>query len=188
MKGIAVILSGPSGVGKDTVIDRWCELDQTVERVVACTTRKPRLGEVDGVAYHFMDPARFEELAEQGYFLEYKNVHGNYYGTPKIQLEDMVRAGKKAILKIDVQGALQVMQAQPGILSVFLLPPSRAELAQRLRNRGTESDEMLEQRLKNAEWEMDQAVHYRYRVINHSVDDCVAEIMRIVEKECRMSS
>lgn len=188
MSGVAVIVSGPSGVGKDTVIDRWRERDHMVERVVACTTRSPRPGEEDGVAYHFLTREEFESRASQGYFLEYKNVHGNYYGTPLSNLKQMVAAGNKAILKIDVQGALQVMDERPDILSIFILPPDRAELVRRLRERGTESDEALEHRLRNAEWEMAQAPRYKHQVVNASVESCVEEIMAIVEATCQTSS
>lgn len=188
MNGIAIILSGPSGVGKDTIIDRWQQLDPTVHRVVAFTTRPPRPGEENGHSYHFVTRSTFESLAASGHFLEYKEVHGNFYATPLKTLRDMVKQGKKAILKIDVQGALQVMPDHPEILSIFLLPPSTDELINRLKNRGTESPEKLAERIKNAEFELAQAPKYQHQVINQNVDDCVQEIMTIVEKACQTSS
>jgi guanylate kinase len=188
MNGIAIILSGPSGVGKDTIIDRWQKLDPTVQRVVAFTTRPPRPGEENGVAYHFVSHEDFLEKARQNHFLEYKEVHGNFYATPLKTLRDMVNQGKKAILKIDVQGALQVMPDHPEILSIFLLPPSTEELINRLKKRGTESPEKLAERIKNAEFELAQAPHYQHQVINQNVDKCVQEIMTIVEKACQKLS
>ena len=188
MKGIAIILSGPSGVGKDTVIDRWCELDPTVERVVAFTTRQPRPGEENGHSYHFVSRSTFQSLADSGHFLEYKEVHGNFYATPLKNMREMIRQGKKAILKIDVQGALQVMREHPEILSIFLLPPSTEELHRRLTGRGTEEPEKLAQRIKNAEFELEQAPNYKHQVVNGDVEVCIKEIRAIVEEACQTSS
>lgn len=186
--GIAIIISGPSGVGKDTIIDRWSELDSTVERVVAFTTRPPRPGEVDGQSYFFVSSSTFNSLAEAGHFLEFKEVHGNFYATPLKNLKEMIRQGKKAILKIDVQGALQVMDEHPEILSIFILPPSQEELQNRLRSRGTEDPSKLAERIKNAEYELAQAPKYKHQIINDNIDECVKAIAEIVEKECQTSS
>lgn len=183
-----MIISGPSGVGKDTIIDAWKLIDQTVERVVAYTTRSPRDGEVNGVDYHFVTRETFEQLAEKGYFLEHKEVHGNYYATPLVDLERMVAEGKTAILKIDVQGALSVMELRPDIVSVFLLPPSWKELERRLTDRGTEDKEKLIKRLKNAQQEIDQAPHYQYQIINDTVENCVAKLQQIKEQSCQTLS
>ncbi len=186
--GIAIIISGPSGVGKDTIIDRWRELDSTVERVVAFTTRPPRPGEVDGHSYFFVSSSEFKSLAESGHFLEHKEVHGNFYATPLENLREMIRQGKKAILKIDVQGALQVVKEHPEILTIFLLPPSTEELIRRLNERGTEDPGKLAERIKNAEFELAQAPKYKYQIVNESVEECVQAISEIVEKECQTSS
>lgn len=188
MKGIAIIVSGPSGVGKDTVIDRWRELDPTVERVVAYTTRPPRPGEENGVAYHFVTRERFHELIDENYFLEHKEVHGNFYATPYVDLQNMIADGKKAILKIDVQGAVQVMEEHPDILTIFLLPPSKEELIKRLNRRGTEDPEKLAERIKNAEFELEHAPYYKHQIINDNVEDCVQKIRIIVEEACQTSS
>lgn len=182
-----MIISGPSGVGKDTVIDAWAEVDQTVERVVAYTTRSPRDGEVNGVAYHFVSREKFEELAREGYFLEHKEVHGNFYATPLVDLERMVEEGKTAILKIDVQGALTVMELRPDIITVFILPPSWAELERRLIDRGSEDKDKLIQRLKNAQYEIDHATHYQHQIVNDTVENCVAKLMQIKEQACQTS-
>jgi guanylate kinase len=186
--GIAIIISGPSGVGKDTIIDRWRELDQSVERVVAFTTRPPRPGEVDGQSYFFVTSSTFKSLADAGHFLEYKEVHGNFYATPLKNLKEMIRQGKKAILKIDVQGALQVINEHPEFLTIFLLPPSQEELINRLESRGTEDPDKRAERIKNAEFELAQAPKYKYQVINENVEECVKHISEIVEKECQTSS
>ncbi|QYK52293.1 MAG: guanylate kinase [Fimbriimonadaceae bacterium] len=185
--GLAMIVSGPSGVGKDTVIDAWKKLDQTVERVIAYTTRAPREGEVDGVDYHFVSREKFQKLADEGYFLEHKEVHGNFYATPLVDLERMVAEGKTAILKIDVQGALSVMELRPDIISVFILPPSWEELERRLTDRGTEDKEKLIKRLRNAQLEIDQAPHYRYQIVNDIVENCVAKLQQIKEELCPTS-
>ena len=177
--GRLVILSGPSGVGKDTVIDAWRSADPRVERVVAYTTRAPRVGEQDGVDYHFVTLERFESLAEGGHFLEHKMVHGNGYATPLTDLEQMLAAGKIAILKIDVQGALAVMQLRPDAESAFLLPPDAEELERRIRGRGTDSEDAIAKRLSNARDEMEAARHYQHRLVNQSVPEVVAELVRL---------
>jgi len=180
MSGILVILSGPSGVGKDTVIDRWHRVDPRVERVVAATTRAPRDGEVDGVHYHFRTEAEFVAMTERGEFLEHKLVHDKRYGTPLADMERRLAAGKITILKIDVQGALEVMERRPDALSIFILPPSREELQARILSRATDSPEAIEKRLRIAEEEMDLADRYRYRVVNDDVDRAVGEIAAII--------
>lgn len=175
-----VILSGPSGVGKDTVIDAWRNADPRVRRVVAYTTRNPRPGEVDTVDYHFVPRERFLELAEGGHFLEYKEVHGNYYATPLSDMEAMLAEGLIAILKIDVQGALSAMELRPDAETVFLLPPSTEELERRIRGRGSDSDEVILRRLQNARDEMAVADRYRHRIVNESVDQVVHRLRTIV--------
>src|SRR5689334_15018289 len=126
--GRLVILSGPSGVGKDTVLAAWQSSNPRVQRVVAYTTRAPRAGEQNGVDYHFVSRARFDELVEANAFLEHKIVHGNYYATPLADMEAMLNAGKIAVLKIDVQGAMEAMRLRPDALSIFLLPPNVEDL------------------------------------------------------------
>jgi len=175
-----VILSGPSGVGKDTVLDRWAELNPQVRRVVAATTRAPRAGEIDGDDYHFMEEVVFLEAAKNGQFLEYKNVHGNWYATPWAGIESIVTAGGIAVLKIDVQGAEQVLKDHPAIISIFLLPPSMAELERRIRARGTESEETLATRLQNARDEIEASHFYRHRLVNRDVNEVVGQLQEIV--------
>lgn len=180
MNGQLVILSGPSGVGKDTVLDAWRVEDPRVERVVAYTTRQPRPGEVDGVDYHFVDEAAFSARAERGAFLEWMRVHDFGYATPLEDMEELLRAGRIAVLKIDVQGALRVMELRPDVLSIFLLPPSWEALEARIRGRGTESEERILRRLEGARNELEVAPRYRHRVVNDDVARAVAEIRAIV--------
>lgn len=180
MSGKIVILSGPSGVGKDSVLERWKAADPKVVRVVAYCTRAPRPGEQDGVDYRFRSREEFMRMADAGDFLEYKEVHGNLYATPLKDMETLLSEGKIAVLKIDVQGALTVMEKRPDVLSIFLLPPSLDELERRIRSRGTDDEATIQKRLKNAYDELAVADRYHYRVVNDDIDRAVAEIMEIV--------
>jgi len=171
--GRIVILSGPSGVGKDTVIDAWRAVNPRVMRVVAYTTRSPRAGETHGVDYHFSSREDFDRRAAAGEFLEYKEVHGNGYATPLLDLERMLAEGKIAILKIDVQGALNAMTLRPDALTVFLMPPSLDELERRIHGRATDSPEAIATRLKNAQDELAMAPRYQHQSVNLNVDQTV---------------
>ncbi len=175
-----MILSGPSGVGKDTVIDAWHARDPRVVRVVGCTTRAPREGEVDGVNYTFLSRENFNRRIEQDRFLEYKLVFENYYGTPADQVEEFISQGKIAILKIDVQGAMAVLEKRPDTLSVFIAPPDMFELERRLRDRSTDSPEAIEKRLAGARAEMETAKHYQHILVNDDVEKVVSELERLV--------
>lgn len=174
--GKLVILSGPSGVGKDTVIDSWRAKNPKVKRVVAYTTRAPRNGETDGVDYNFVTREDFLAKAERGEFLEHKEVHGNFYATPLSDLEEMLKQGLVAILKIDVQGALSVIPLREDALSIFILPPSSEELERRIRTRGLDDPEVIEKRLQNARDEIAKSAHYRYQVVNNDVDEVVNQL------------
>ncbi len=178
--GRIVILSGPSGVGKDTLLIEWMAVNKDVIKVVTYTTRSPRLGEVNGVDYHFVDRDTFMAMAEAGEFLEWKEVYGNYYATPLRDIEALIGEGKIAVLKIDVQGALDVMQLRPDALTIFIDAPSWEELERRIRDRGQDAAEAIERRLKTATLELECASQYQHRVINASVPDAVAQLQRIV--------
>jgi guanylate kinase len=178
-EGRLIILSGPSGVGKDTVIDAWAEQNPAVERVVAFTTRAPRTGEVDGRDYHFVSVDRFMQHVEAFDFLEYKEVHGNHYATPLSHLEALLENGKIAVLKIDVQGALTVMNLRSDATSVFIMPPDVEELERRIRGRGTDEPEVIAKRLKNAQDEIALAGRYDHQVVNDDVSRVVAELEQI---------
>jgi guanylate kinase len=181
-RGTLVILSGPSGVGKDTVIDAWHLRDPRVARVVAYTTRPRRTGEVDGVAYHFVSTEDFDHFARSGYFLEFKEVHGHLYATPRHDLDVMLDEGKIAVLKIDVQGALSVIDERPGAVSVFLMPPSDEELERRIRARGLDDPEQILKRLANANSEIALADRYTFSITNDKVEDVVKELVARISK------
>jgi guanylate kinase len=175
-----IVFSGPSGVGKDTLLEAWFARNDRLKRVVTCTTRQPREGELSGVDYHFCAVPEFEELVREDKLLEHKNVHGNLYGSPKADVEQMMKQGLWPVLKIDVQGGLEVIEKLPQCISIFVLPPSREELAQRLRQRGTDDATSIELRLKNAEEELKAAERYAHQVVNDQVGRAVDELEQVL--------
>ncbi|HJP83098.1 MAG TPA: guanylate kinase [Fimbriimonadaceae bacterium] len=181
MSGKLVILSGPSGVGKDTVLAEWHKVNPQVTRVVACTTRQPRTSETDGEDYHFLSVQEFLFKIETGDFLEHKEVHGNYYGTPQSAMQTLLDAGKIAVLKIDVQGALTVMNRRPDAISIFLQPPNDGELERRIRERGLDSDEVIRVRLQNALEEMSFADRYDHRIVNDNIPNVVRQLEEAIK-------
>lgn len=180
MEGRLVILSGPSGVGKDTLIAAWQARNPRVQRVVAYTTRGPRDGEVDGRDYHFVTLPAFLLMVDTEKFLEWKIVHGNYYGTPLADMEAMLSDGKIAILKIDVHGAIAAMDRRPDAVSIFIQPPSWEELESRIRGRALDSPEVIEKRLQNARDEIALSDRYRHQVVNNDLEDAVSDLEKIV--------
>ena len=182
-KGLLVLVSGPSGTGKGTVCNLLREKHPELAYSISATTRQPRPGEVDGVNYYFYDKAKFEAMIEAGELLEWANVYGNYYGTPKQAVLDRLEAGEDILLEIDTQGALNVMEAMPEGLYVFLLPPSLEELEKRLRGRGTETEESIARRLGAAKEEIGRAVKYRYVVVNDTVEKAEETIANIISAE-----
>ncbi len=184
-----VIISGPSGVGKDTIIDALRDRPRTPDYhyVVTCTTRHPRPGEVDGVSYRFVDRAQFDALRESGELLESAEVHENWYGTPRHEVSDALSEGHDVILKIDVQGAHVVKQRVPGALLIFIVPPSLEALFQRLRSRATETADELEIRQRNAAIELARQGDFDRVVVNEDdqVERTAAEIEAIIAQEKR---
>jgi guanylate kinase len=184
---LLVIVSGPSGVGKDTVISQLCLIPTDPERyfIVTCTTRPRREYEVDGVHYHFLDEAEFERRRADGGFLEANFVHGHWYGTPRDQVREALAAGRDAILKIDVQGAAVVKQKVPEALLVFLVPPSLEDLFSRLQTRATESADALDIRQRNAALELARQEDYDHVVPNETgqVARTVARVDEIIRAE-----
>lgn len=176
-----VIFSGPSGVGKDTILDAWRAADPRIARVVTYTTRKPREGEVDGRDYNFVDLSTFKYLLDQGHFWEHKVVHGHYYASPKKDTEALIAEGKVPVLKIDVQGALEVMHLRPDAITVFILPPSLEELERRIRGRATDDEETIQKRLRNAHDEIALADRYQFQIVNDDVDAVVKKLMEAVK-------
>jgi guanylate kinase len=182
-RGLLVVISGPSGVGKDTLIERLRERDPSLRYSVSCTTRKARHDEVEGVSYFFVSRPRFEELIKQGFFLEYATYNGNYYGTPAAAVEEARAAGHDILLKIEVQGAAQVRRRAPDGLFIFISPPSKEELVRRQERReGGVADEDMTERLKIAETEMKHSSEYDHVVINDDLERAVGEVLEIIQR------
>jgi guanylate kinase len=180
VNGRIVIFSGPSGVGKDTLLNAWTVANPRVRRVVAYTTRSPRTGEINGVDYNFVDVQTFLEKAENGDFLEFKEVHGNHYATPLKDMEAMLADGLIAVLKIDVQGAMTAMDLRPDAISIFILPPTWEELERRIRSRALDTEDQIATRLLNAREELEMAGKYRYCVVNEDIPQAIAELETII--------
>ncbi|RCW62033.1 MULTISPECIES: guanylate kinase [Halanaerobium] len=182
-KGLLFVLSGPSGVGKNTVLDELFRNFDGVSYSVSATTRERRKGEIEGEDYFFISEAEFEEIEENDGFIESALVHGHYYGTPKKFVDQKLEDGEDIILEIDTQGAKQVRDKYPEAVYIFLVPPSLEELENRLDKRGSESDKSKSLRLKNARQELKEVHKYDYEVINDSLSDAVREIKKIIIKE-----
>ena len=182
-KGKTFIISGPSGVGKSTVLRELFKDRDDLYFSISATTREPREGEVDGVHYHFIDLKRFQELIEEDALLEYAEYVGNFYGTPKKFVDKAMNDGKDVILDIEVQGALQVSAKRPETVRIFIAPPSWEELERRLVSRGTDSEEKIQKRLLRAKAELRTADVYDYFVINDTVERAVREINAIMLAE-----
>ncbi|OPZ84912.1 MAG: Guanylate kinase [bacterium ADurb.Bin429] len=184
--GTLFVLSGPSGVGKNTVLRRAAERVRNLQISVSATTRKPRRGERHGVSYIYVSPETFAEMRDAGDFLEYAEVHDASYGTPAAPVREWLDAGQDVVLEIDVQGAMQVREHYPDLILVFLAPPSWEELATRLRRRDTETEEKIARRLANARQEMARIGEYHYLIINDQLADAVERFCAIVTAErCR---
>ncbi len=181
------ILSGPSGVGKGTIVSEVLKEDPDIHLSVSATTRSPRKGEVRGVSYYFMEDGEFRSEIEAGGFLEYADVHGHFYGTPKAPVLEKLAEGRDVILEIDVQGAMQVKETYPEGVFIFILPPSLGELRRRIEDRGTESREDIELRLGKAVSEMNYLNRYEYFVINEDLQRAVADVRAVMRAEhCRV--
>ena len=182
-KGKTFIVSGPSGVGKSTVLRALLERRPNVYFSVSATTRDPRPGELDGIHYHFMDVESFRKCISMDQFLEYAEYVGNFYGTPKRFVDEAMDQGKDVILDIEVQGAIQVTSKRPDTVRIFIAPPSWAELERRLTERGTDSKDKIQKRLLRAKVEFQTAHTYDYFVINDTVENAVRELDAIMTAE-----
>ena len=182
-RGLLIVGSGPSGVGKGTVHAYLRQVMPSLHYSVSVTTRQPRPGEREGVDYFFRTVSEFQQMIGAGELLEYANVFGNYYGTPRKYVTDLLAAGKDVLLEIDVQGALQIKHSLPEAVLVFIAPPDMEELARRLRGRGTDAPETVERRLRDATGELAVRDKYDYVVVNDTVEQTVQEYLNIIAKE-----
>jgi len=183
-KGKLFIVSGPSGTGKGTICKELLAMDPNLRLSVSVTTRAPREGEVDGREYYFITRERYMELLEEGGLLEHASVYGKtLYGTPRQPVIDWLEEGIDVVLEIDVQGAFQVRENYPDSILIFILPPSMEELEQRIRGRGSETEEALATRLGEAQHEIDQADRYDYRVVNGDLQQAIEDVQQIIQQE-----
>lgn len=181
-KGLLIIISGPAGSGKGTIVSRVREM-QPFDFSVSATTRKPRPNEVDGVHYYFIDKTEFEHKIENGEMLEYAQYIGNYYGTPKKPVEAALNEGRNIILDIEVKGALQVKEKMPEAVMIYILPPDYETLLSRIRGRGTETEEVIQKRMNEARTEIETFPKYDYIVINDTVEQAAADVLSILRTE-----
>ena len=187
-KGKLFVVSGPSGAGKGTICKEILDQERNIEMSVSMTTRSPRKGEIDKVHYHFVDRESFEKLIEEDGFMEYADVYGNFYGTPKRKVLEWINAGIDVILEIDVQGAMQIKKNYPEGVFIFILPPSLTELKNRIKGRGSETEETMARRLGEALNEIRCIDKYDYRVINEELDVAIDRVRVIITAEqCKIN-
>jgi guanylate kinase len=183
MSGNLFIVSAPSGAGKSSLVKALLERDASIRLSVSCTTRAPRVGEMDGVHYHFIIREEFQARLGRGEFLESAEVYGNYYGTSQRWIEDEMAAGRDILLEIDWQGAAQVRKLMPQARSIFILPPSLAELQRRLVGRGTDSDEVIARRMAAAREDISHALEFDYLLVNDLFDEALADLLAIARAQ-----
>jgi len=182
-KGKLFVISGSSGVGKGTLIKKFLERNPETKLSISYTTRKPRVGEVDGVNYFFTTVEQFEQSIENNEFLEWANFSGNYYGTSAKYVKKTLDNGNHLILEIDTQGAIQVMKKFPEAEYIFILPPSLEDLEARLRGRGTETEEAIQKRLSQVKKEIEASEKFTHKVVNDDLETAIKELERIFNEE-----
>ncbi len=183
--GKLLVISAPSGAGKSTLIEAIRPMFPDMLYSVSCTTRKPRVNEKEGVHYYFLNEQQFDDMVKDGAFLEWKEVHGNRYGTPAQPVKSAIESGRCMILDIDVQGALQVFEKIDESVGIFITVPDMDVLGKRLRQRGSDSEESIRTRLRNASREIELGGNYRYRIVNDDLDAAVAEMAAVITRELR---
>ncbi|ELR97795.1 guanylate kinase [Gloeocapsa sp. PCC 73106] len=183
-KGKLILITGPSGVGKGTIVRELLNRHSQLYLSISATTRSPRPGEVNGKDYYFVNPCQFEAMIASQTLLEWAEYTGNYYGTPRQQVETKIEQGRWVILEIEVQGARKIKKNFSNTLSLFILPPSFAELEHRLRNRGNNSDTDIHKRLEQAKLELQAAVEFDYQIINDDLDAALQRIETVIFSEC----
>ena len=177
------VISGSSGVGKGTVLKKFMEKHPDFMLSISCTTRKPRVGEVDGVNYFFVTPEEFQNSIDNDKFLEWAEFAGNRYGTKKKFIKQCLDEGKNVILEIDTQGAFQVKKQMPEAVLIFICPPSLEALENRLRGRHTENEDAIQKRLHEVKIELERAKDFDYRVINDEVERTITELEKVIDEE-----
>ena len=182
-RGLLVVYSGFSGVGKGTIMKEMLSREESFKLSVSATTRAPRPGEVDGREYYFITKEKFLSMIDNDEFLEYAQYADNYYGTPKKAVENMLDEGYNVFLEIEVQGGVQIMEKCPDCISIFIVPPSLEVLEERLRGRGTETEEVIEKRMKTALVEQGYIPKYEFVVKNDLLEDAVNDVINIVKTE-----
>ena len=176
-----IIITGPSGVGKGTVVKELLDRNKDIWLSISATTRNPRIGEKDGENYYFISEEKFKDMIDKKEFLEWAQFAGNYYGTPISTVNEKIEKGFIVLLEIEVEGAKQIKEKFPESLSIFLLPPSKAELEKRIRNRGTEKEEAIDRRLSRADYEIASSDEFDFVLTNHDVDESVKEVFKIIK-------
>ena len=176
-----IILTGPSGVGKGTVVKEILGKDKKIWLSISATTREPRQGEKDGENYYFLNQEKFKEMIEQNLFLEWAQFAGNYYGTPFSSVNEKIKNGFTVLLEIEVEGARQIKNKFPNSMSIFLLPPDKAELERRIRNRGTEEEEEIKKRLSRANYEISVSNQFDFALTNYNVDETAKKIIKLIK-------
>lgn len=182
-EGLLVVVSGPSGTGKGTVLNSIRQQEKNIKFSVSATTREPRSGEVDGVNYFFKTNEEFEAMIKNGELIEWVKYCDNYYGTPKKYIEDTIKSGYDCLLEIEVEGALNIKKIYPDCVSIFILPPSFDELRRRIESRGTEKPEVIEKRMEKALKEINYVDKYDYVVVNDDIEEAVNSIRYILASE-----
>ncbi len=176
-----IILTGPSGVGKGTVIKEILGKNKNIWLSISATTREPREGEKEGENYYFLNQEKFKKMIEQNLFLEWAQFAGNYYGTPLSSVNQKIKKGFIVLLEIEVEGAKQIKEKFPNSLSIFLLPPDKAELEKRIRNRGTENEESIKKRLLRANYEISASNQFDFELTNHNVEQTAKRIIKLIQ-------
>ena len=176
-----IILTGPSGVGKGTVVKEILGKDKNIWLSISATTREPREGEKEGENYYFLNQEKFKKMIEQNLFLEWAQFAGNYYGTPLSSVNQKIKKGFIVLLEIEVEGAKQIKEKFPNSLSIFLLPPDKAELEKRIRNRGTENEESIKKRLLRANYEISASNQFDFELTNHNVEQTAKRIIKLIQ-------
>ena len=188
LTGQLIVISGPSGAGKGTIINKLLEKDNKTRWLsISATSREPRPGEKEGITYYYLKKEDFEEKIDKGYFLEYTNYAGNYYGTPKKYIKEKIDKGIDVILEIEIEGAANIKKLIPEAIFIFIMPPSLKELVKRLKNRGTENNDKILKRFNTAYKEVNEVTKYNYVVINDKLDEAIKKVESILKAEkCRV--